>query len=110
MRFSKVQSLRVQGCYAVGWSDLHFFAIVENRHTARSHGTVCIFSFSKNHRDLKNDFFFQSLQKPSFYIKEQLSKRKFKIRICLVFLFLFFKNGKNSFLPKKMEFLFIFSY
>ena len=39
---------------------------------------------------------FLSLQKPSFYIKEQLSKIKFKIRICLVF-FYFSKMAKTVF-------------
>ena len=52
------------------------------------------FSFSKNHRDLENEYIFFYFQKPSFYIKEQLSKIEFKIRICLVFFF--FKNSENE--------------
>ena len=43
------------------------------------------FLFSKNHRDLKMNIFFENLQKPSLNIKEQLSKRKFKIKIFFVF-------------------------
>ena len=54
------------------------------------------FSFSKNHRDLENEYFFKSWHEPSFYIKDQLPKIEFKIRDGLVF-FLFFKNAKNGF-------------
>ena len=39
---------------------------------------------------------FENLQKPSFYINEQSQKIKFEIKVCLI-LFLFSKNGQNSF-------------
>ena len=62
---------------------------------------------------LKSEYFL-SLQKPSFYIKEQLAKRKLKIIICLVFFYFSnmaktvfdLKNSKQEFLG---EILFIFS-
>ena len=47
MRFSKVQSLRVQGCYAVGWSDLHFLRLSKIG-TRRAHTAPCAyFPFQK---------------------------------------------------------------
>ena len=55
------------------------------------------FSFSKNFSDLKKDFFKVAetfLLQVLLYIKEQLSKIKFKIRICLVFFFIY-QNGKK---------------
>ena len=73
------------------------------------------FSFSKNFRDLKKDFFKVAETFLLLYIKEQLSKIKFKIRICLVFFFylskwqktgLNLKNSKTFF----KKFLFIFSF
>ena len=36
------------------------------------HALPANFLFSKNHRDLENEYFFKNLQEPSFYIKEQL--------------------------------------
>ena len=80
----------------VGWSDFHFLSIFENRHIAidwlhfyefnskksANFAVAANFSFLKNHRDLVNQYFFGNLQKPSSCIKEQLSKVKFKLRIC----------------------------
>ena len=51
------------------------------------------YHFQKITETLKMNIFFY-FQKPSFYIKEQLSKIEFKIRICLVFFF--FKNSENE--------------
>ena len=46
-------------------------------------------SFLKNHRDLKNNFFFsKNLHKPSLYIKEQLQQQKIEIKVNLIFFFL----------------------
>ena len=64
-----------------GWSDFHFFAIFENGHIAidwlyfyefnskkSANFAACAsgpraakFSFSKNHRDLENEYFFLKL-------------------------------------------------
>ena len=71
---------------------------------------------TKDHRDHKNEYFFssESLQKPSFYIKEQLAKREFKIKIYLVFFN--FSKIVQTVLTKKIvkkcwgEFLLIFSF
>ena len=49
------------------------------RRVRRLRGKVFIF---KKTGTLKINIFFESLQKPSFYIKEHLPKIKFKIRIC----------------------------
>ena len=37
----------------------------------------------------KMNMFLESLQKPFFYIKEQISTRKFKIKFCFVLYFIF---------------------
>ena len=47
------------------------------------------FSFSKIRR--KYDYFFENLQNPSLYIKEQSPRRKFEIKSCS----LFFKNSQK---------------
>ena len=62
-------------CWALGWSDFHFFSIFKNGHIAIDglyfyyYELICKksanfasrtakFSFSKNHRDLENEYFF----------------------------------------------------
>ena len=62
-------------CWALGWSDFHFFSILKNGHIAIDvlyfyyYELICKksaifasrtakFSFSKNHRDLENEYFF----------------------------------------------------
>ena len=54
---------------------------------ARMHSARAVkLSFLKNHRDLKNNFFFsKNLHKPSLYIKEQLQQKKFEIKVYLIF-------------------------
>ena len=83
---------RAKECYEAGWSDFLFFLMFENGHIAidwlyfyefnskkLANFAKCTrqalpanFLFSKNHRDLENEYFFKNLQEPSFYIKEQL--------------------------------------
>ena len=82
------------------WAHCYRLAIFMRSIPENRRNLLCVcatkFLFSKNHRDLKNEYFFESLQKPYFYIKEQLSQRKFKIIISLV-LFYFSKKAKNIF-------------
>ena len=58
------------------------------------------FSFTKNHRDLRNDFF-ENLQIASFYIKELLLEIKFEIKLCYIFFFIFTKMPKTICFPYK---------
>ena len=73
------------------------------------------FLFSKNHRDLENEYFFKSWLEPSYHIKDQLPKLEFKIRGCLAFFF-FFNMSKTIFDQKNSKkntfssFFFIFSF
>ena len=50
------------------------FKSKKNRHLSPR---AARFSYTKNHRDLKNEFFFENVQIPSCHCKEQSSKRKF---------------------------------
>ena len=61
-------------------------------------GCAAKFSFSKNRRDLKNEYFFLKICRilPNTYIKEQLPKIKFEIKTCLIF-FKFPKMAKTVF-------------
>ena len=43
------------------------------------------FLFSKNRRELKYEYFFENFRNPFFYFKEQLPRRKFEIKSCLIF-------------------------
>ena len=74
------------------------------------------FHFQKITETLKIEFFLVCRnQKPTFYIKEQLSKIKFEIRIFLEFFFSF-QKWRKRFLTKKIvlkkfvKFLFLFSF
>ena len=100
----------------LGWRDLPLFAILENGHIAADHVYFYEFNFKKlanfarvlylkNHRDLKRIVCVFNLQKPSFYIKEHLSKRKFEYRF-LNILFLATKMCSGE----KIEFLFILAF
>ena len=79
---------RAKECYEAGWSDFLFFWFLKtgtllkfyefnskklvNFAKCAIHALPANFLFSKNHRDLENEYFFLNLQEPSFYIKEQL--------------------------------------
>ena len=95
-KYCKVFNLH-RSC-TLGWSDFHFFRFSKMGPllsivyifmgsfliSPRARGACAAkFAFFKSQRPWKWFFFY--FQKPSFYIKEQLSKIEFKIRICLVF-------------------------
>ena len=83
--------------------DFHFCAILENGHdwlyfyefNSKKSANLAKFSFSKNHRDIENEYFFESLHRPTFYIKEQLSKINFKIKFFLNIFVYFSKIAKR---------------
>ena len=51
---------------------------IGNLGSAHSRGArAASFSFSVNHRDLKNEYFCEKLQIPSFYYKESLKLKLF---------------------------------
>ena len=92
----QLESLLTTGC-RLGWSDIALFAIFKNWHIPadwvnfnsssipkksaiwRIHGKDSL--FSKNRRDLKNYIFFEKLQIPSFYFKEQSSEKTLKEKL-----------------------------
>ena len=72
------------------------------------------FSFSKNHRELKNEYFFENVQIPSFISKNTGQKIKFEIKIFKTFYFgppkwakWFLTWAKEK--AKTIELLFIYS-
>ena len=87
----------------VGWSDLHFLRF-SKMGTLLSIAYIFMSSIPKDRRSfhfqkitgtLKIYIVFENLQQPSLYIKEHLSKRIFKIKMCLVFLVIFQKWRKR---------------
>ena len=79
MRFSKVQSLRVQGCYAVGWSDLHFLQLSKIG-TRRAHTALCAyFPFQKITGTLKIIFSFKVCRNLPFTSKNNCQRENSKL-------------------------------
>ena len=80
-------------------ADQVYFYEFNSKTNANLAARAAKFSFSKITGTLK-------INKPLLYIKEQLPKRKFQIKICLIFIFIFPKirkivfdldKGKNCF-------------
>ena len=97
--------------YISGWSDLALIAIFEIGHISEFISKISAkFLLSKITGALKMNIFWENLQIPSFYFKEQSSKRKFEIenlhKICRPPKWPNNLTKENS---KFLEFLFIFS-
>ena len=69
-------------------ADQVYFYEFNSKTNANLAARAAKFSFSKITGTLK-------INKPFLYIKEQLPKRKFQIKICLIFIFIFPKYAKS---------------
>ena len=75
-----------------------FMSQIEKKSANLSARGACTakFSFSKNHRDLKNLYFVKKIFETFLIQQRTIDKKKFEIKICLIFCFVP-KMGKSVF-------------